>query len=75
MSCVLFHVLVSYSIKKASSFKTRMFLEQLKAHFMPTYIQLGSRNWALSSESCYVAGDDNDLCNVNSGTSLSKLAR
>jgi len=35
----------------------------------------GSRNWALSDESCYVAGDDNDLCNANSGASLSKLMR
>lgn len=31
------------------------------------------RNWALSDKFCYVTGDDNDLCNGNSGASLSKL--
>lgn len=35
----------------------------------------GFRNWALSDKFCYVAGDDNDLCNGNSGASLSKLMR
>lgn len=32
-------------------------------------------NWALLGELCYVAGDDNDLCNVNSSVSLGKLER